>query len=352
MNAQDQLIWDKNFPIGNYEIKMWVQYAGEDTVALETTLSIGATITATASPLEGGTTDGEGCYFAGESATLKAIPNYEYEFFSWTENEILVSDNEQYIFTVTDNRTLVANFRKITYTVTANANDSDYGNATGAGVYEINTNVNVEAIVNDCYRFANWTMDGKLVSTDNLYTFTITENKNLVANFYALDFDTYSPILWDNTFMLNLRKLREDGYEYTECLWYKNGIEEKDTRTINEFSYSAGPYEGNLLELAPTYYMFELITNNLGNLCSSKKMIDSYTLNANLLAYPNPVLSGGLITVEGFTPNTPIYIYNKYGACVGSSTTSENTVALTLNYPSGIYLIRSNNKTTKVIIIK
>jgi hypothetical protein len=212
--------------------------------------------------------------------------------------------------------------------------------------------VRVEAFANSCYRFANWTINGVVASTDNPYVFTVTKNTDLVANFYALDFDTYAPILWDNTFMLNLRKLREDGYEYTGCLWYKNGIEEKDTRTINEFSYSAGPYEGDLLELSPTYYMFELITKNYGNLCSSKKMIDKYTLHSSMLAYPNPVQTGTSLTVVGFTPNTPIYIYNQYGACVGSSITSENATTLTLNYPPGIYLIRSNNKTAKVLIVK
>jgi hypothetical protein len=81
-------------------------------------------------------------------------------------------------------------------------------------------------------------------------------------------------------------------------------------------------------------------------------MIDSYIFKAGLLAYPNPVLSGSQITVEGFSPNNPVYIYNQYGACVGSSIATENNTTLTLNHPPGIYLIRSNNKTTKIIIVK
>jgi hypothetical protein len=352
ISARDLLIWDKNFPTGEYEITMKVKYIDGDSATLETILNIGAEILVTASPTEGGKVTGEGCYLAGKLANLTAKPNYEYEFTGWTENNTPVSTSETYSFTVTEPRTLVANFRKITYSVTVDVSNSDYGDATGAGVYEINTPVQVEALVNDCYRFTYWTIDGVVGPTNNPYVFTATKNVSLVANFSVLDFDTYAPILWDNTFMLNLKKLREDGYEYTHCLWYKNGIEEKDTRTINEFSYSAGPYEGDLLELSPTYYKFELITKNLGNLCSSKKMIDSYIFKAGLLAYPNPVLAGSMLTVTGFTPNNPIYIYNQYGACVGSSIATENNTTLTLNYPPGIYLVRSNNKTTKILIMK
>jgi len=351
ISARDMLIWEKNFPLGKHEIKMVAQFVGGDSLVLETFFNVGAEIRASILPSEGGTVAGGGCYLEGELATLTAkISSDEYYFFNWTENDIPVSTNEIYFFTVTEPRTLVANFRKITYNVSVDVNEHDYGYATGTGEYEINTPVRVEAFVNDCYRFTNWTIDDVEISKNNPYIFTATENVNLVANFYALDFDTYSPILWDNTFMLNLRKLRDDGFEYTGCLWYKNGIEEKDTRTINEFSYSAGHYETDLLELAPTYYMFELITKNFGNMCSTKKTIDSYVFNANFLAYPNPVFSGGPLNVEGLTPNTPFYIYNSYGACVGSFITEENAITLTLNYPPGIYLIRSNNKTIKILI--
>jgi len=350
--AQDKLIWDKYLPIGEYKVEMWVRYADDDTVTLETTLYIGAAITAIASPPQGGTVTGAGCYFEGSQATLTATPIGLYEFVNWKEADTVVSTNSTFTFTVSHNRDFMARFSKDDLTVTIDVNDSDYGYATGEGDYEKYSTVTVEAFVNDCYRFANWTKDGEEVSTDSKYVFTITENINLTANFYALDFDTYSPTLWCNTFLLNLRKLREDGYEYTGCLWYKNGIEEPDTRTINEFSYSAGPYEGDLLEFAPTYYMFELITKNFGNLCSTKKRIDSCTFHKGLMAYPNPVWAGNQLTLAGFTPNMPIYIYNQYGTCVGSTVSAENTTTLTLNYPPGIYLIRSNNKTTKIVIVK
>jgi len=309
-------------------------------------------ITTIPSPTIGGNTFGDGYYPLGDSATVSAIANDEYSFLYWTENSTIVSNKASYSFVVTESRTLVAKFSKGECIINVEIPNEDYGSVTGAGMYETNDTIRLEAIANYCYRFESWTIDGVVVSTDNPYIFIATESVNLVANFSALDFDTYAPILWCNTFMLNLKKLREDGYEFTGCLWYKNGIEEPDTRTINEFSYSAGPYEGDRLEFAPTYYMFELITKNFGNLCSSKKMIENCTFHKGLMAYPNPVWAGNQITVAGFTPNSVIYIYNQYGACVGSTVSAENTTTLTLNYPPGIYLIRSEHKTAKILIIK
>jgi hypothetical protein len=235
--------------------------------------------------------------------------------------------------------------------VNVEVNEPDYGSATGAGNYMAYSKAQVEAFVNDCYRFANWTIDSVVVSGDNPYIFTVTKNVNLVANFYALDFDTYCPTLWENTFMLNLRKLREDGYEVTGCKWFKNGIELTKTNTINEFSYSAGPNQSDLLELTPTYYHFELITNNFGTLCSSKKILAGYHVD-KLIVYPNPVAAGTPLTIIGTNKDAPINVYNLYGAYVGSAMGEESIVKIILDLPNGIYFIRSNNKVAKIVVIK
>jgi len=287
----------------------------------------------------------------GTEIKVSATANPKYTFVSWEENGYFLTASDSYTFTVTKDRNLTATFRK-GFTLTVDVNDSDYGTATGEGVYEPNTYVKIQAFANECHPFINWTINNEELSTENPYRFTIREDMNIVANFRALDFDTFARVLWDNTFMLHLRKLQEGGYQYTGCLWYKNGVEEPDTRTINNFSYSAGPYESDLLELAPTYYSFKLRTKNFGNVCSSKKTIDSYQFTNKLLAYPNPVLMGGQLTIAGLPPNSTLYIYNQYGACVGTTMVTENTTTLTLNYSPGIYLIRSNNKTTKILIVR
>jgi len=57
------------------------------------------------------------------------------------------------------------------------------GTVSGTGNYEINTNVTVTAIPNLGYSFSNWTKNGAIVSEDATYTFAVTQNIVLYANF-------------------------------------------------------------------------------------------------------------------------------------------------------------------------
>jgi hypothetical protein len=67
--------------------------------------------------------------------------------------------------------------------VTVAVSPDKAGVVTGAGSYEINGNVTVTATANAGYTFVNWTENNKVVSEDAEYTFTITKDRTLVANF-------------------------------------------------------------------------------------------------------------------------------------------------------------------------
>ena len=267
------------------------------------------------------------------------------------------------MFTANDDRKLTANFEYLTYSVNVNVNNRDYGFATGTGVHKSCAPVKVEAFVNNCYRFLNWTIDDVVVSTDNPYSFTANQNVDIVANFYALDFDTYAPVmLKDNTFMLNLKKLNDDGYEVTGCKWFKNGIEETDTRTINEFSYSAGIEITDKLD-QDHVYNFQIFTKNDGALCSSKKIfkprryLTSSTeegifgnTGSELRIYPNPLPHGSLLTIEGVTAGSSIVMYNSSGAIVKSVVAKDSTVTLSITVPAGVYIIRVGERAVKIVV--
>ncbi|MCL2289506.1 MAG: T9SS type A sorting domain-containing protein [Bacteroidetes bacterium] len=304
------------------------------------------TITLAANPTEGGTVEGAGDYYYAVPATVTATPKPGYEFV------------KQFTFTVLESLTLTANFEKTILTVTVAVNDTTLGRASGAGQYQRNATVQVRAVPNSGYSFENWTIGGVVVSTNPAYHFVITEDTDLVANFTALDFDTYAATLWENTFMLNKLLLGEEGYEVTGCKWFKSGREEKNTNTVDEFSYSAGPNKTDLLEPAPTYYMFRITTEDGRTLYSTKKIMNYYDLapgakSNKLFVYPNPVASGATFTVEGVVEDSPIFVYNQFGLCV-SYTPAPGTSIVTLNLdlPVGVYLIRSENKTEKIVITK
>jgi hypothetical protein len=53
---------------------------------------------------------GAGIYTHGDNVTLTATPNENYKFVNWTEDGILVSEEQTYVFEITSDRNLVANF--------------------------------------------------------------------------------------------------------------------------------------------------------------------------------------------------------------------------------------------------
>lgn len=60
---------------------------------------------------------------------------------------------------------------------------AENGTVEGAGTYKDNATATLTATANDGYVFKNWTKNGSVVSTVNPYSFTVTEDVELVANF-------------------------------------------------------------------------------------------------------------------------------------------------------------------------
>ena len=143
------------------------------------------TVTASANPTAGGTVTGAGVYSAHTLCTLTATANAGYTFINWTRNGSVASTDPTYSFYVTENTTCVANFSQTlpSYTVTAIANPTEGGSIIGAGRYNEGANATLEATANEGYIFVNWTEDGVEVSTEPIYSFSVTGDRDLVANF-------------------------------------------------------------------------------------------------------------------------------------------------------------------------
>ena len=76
-----------------------------------------------------------------------------------------------------------------TYTINASANPVEGGTVSGGGEFQFGQTCTLTAITNSGYIFNNWTENGEVVSTENPYTFTVTGNRELVANFEEEDDD-------------------------------------------------------------------------------------------------------------------------------------------------------------------
>jgi uncharacterized repeat protein (TIGR02543 family) len=140
-------------------------------------------INTSADPYNGGTINGGGTYNYGQTCTLTATPNPGYTFLHWTKNGTQVSSNEVYSFTVTETASFVAHFQLNNYVINVSANPSNGGTVSGCGAYHYGDNCTVTATTNYGFNFINWTENGNPVSNQPSYTFTITSDRNLVANF-------------------------------------------------------------------------------------------------------------------------------------------------------------------------
>ncbi|MDL2240829.1 T9SS type A sorting domain-containing protein, partial [Bacteroidales bacterium OttesenSCG-928-K22] len=142
-------------------------------------------ITATSNPIAGGTITGAGTYLEGTNVTLTATANPGFEFVNWTENGSNISTNNVLTFIAGEDRTLTANFNNTIegHSITLIANPQEGGILTGGGIFEEGAEITVTATTNTNYEFINWTENGIEVSTNNSYSFTVENDRELTANF-------------------------------------------------------------------------------------------------------------------------------------------------------------------------
>jgi len=70
-----------------------------------------------------------------------------------------------------------------TYAISTTSNPADGGSTSGDNTYSSGASCTVSATPNSGYIFVNWTEDGVVVSSDADYTFTVSADRSLVANF-------------------------------------------------------------------------------------------------------------------------------------------------------------------------
>lgn len=77
-------------------------------------------------------------------------------------------------------------FTPETFVVTVEAIPGDAGLVSGGGTYVVGSTATVTATPGEIYSFVNWTEDGTVVSTDPEYSFTVTADRALIANFEVI----------------------------------------------------------------------------------------------------------------------------------------------------------------------
>ena len=255
------------------------------------------TVTVAANPSNAGTVTGGGTYNQGQSCTVSATANTGYTFSNWTENGNVISSNATYTFNVEGNRNLVANFTENTYTITVSANPSNGGTATGGGTFTYGQSCTVTATANTGYSFVNWTENGEVVTTNANYTFIVTGNRTLVANFTLNSYTitvTADPSEggrvtgagnYDHGTSCTLTATANENYEFIN--WTKNGIEVSTDATFTFIVTASEEYVAH-------FYFDDLVGENAST-CQ---------------IFPNPFTSSLSITTENTAQSVRVYDLN------------------------------------------
>ncbi len=195
-------------------------------------------------PTTGGITKGDGNFAYGDLCTISTSVNPGHVFNGWSENQTVVSNQNSYSFVVNSNRILVANFAVINYPVLTAVKPLASGTISGGGIYYMyGQNCTLIATPNTGYTFTNWTENGTVVSTNANYTFTVSANRTLVANFAVSSYQISTSVFPTNSGIvngagiyaygtsINLTATANSGYEFFN--WTENNIEESKSSLFN-----------------------------------------------------------------------------------------------------------------------
>ena len=158
-----------------------------------------------------GTVTGAGTYDYGTEVTIEAIANEGYHFVQWSDGNTENPRTFTIIDSIPENINLTAEFAINQYQVTLDSDGN--GSVTGAGTYDYGTEVTIEAIANDGYRFVLWS-DG---NRENPRMIVVTEDIELSAKFELdgtpVDNITNSNvIIYTNGYTLHIEGAETDYY--------------------------------------------------------------------------------------------------------------------------------------------
>jgi hypothetical protein len=273
-----------------------------------------------------GTITGAGKYAKNTQATLIAEEtNSQYRFNNWTDkDDTVLSSSDTYTFTVNGDITINANFLINPHFTSTILPDSSYGSVLinsedwGEGYYKPNTQISVEGLMDEKAYFINWTDDnGDIVSSNNPYTFTITEDTHLNANYgdcyhititdspYGeVDYDEYV-IPGNNT---TIEAIPNSGYAFIE--WQVNSL---TVSTDNPYTFI--PVSD--VEITPIYAPAYTITTQVN------------PNNSGTISGGGNIVSGETCTLTATPDNA--YIFSEWQDNQGTTLSTSNPYSFTVN---------------------
>lgn len=109
----------------------------------------------------------------GWNINISSVPYIPSEWLVEGENEVQIFVEEFYGSGGLGKLVLQGNIKDKDYEVTLNVEPSESGTVSGDGTYNYDDNVNLEADPAEGYDFTGWRLNGDIVSTDEIYSFSM-----------------------------------------------------------------------------------------------------------------------------------------------------------------------------------
>ena len=255
----------------------------------------GYTVTASASPAEGGTVTGSGTYAYEEKAVLTAAPNEGYEFVGWySGNEFITNSNSLTVGPYDEPYEIeaTAKFIKKTYSVSVTADPAEGGTVTGGGTYEYGAEVTMTAAPNAGYTFVGWYVlddeyDEFYLGDALSHTLRdVDDNYSYIAKFEKIAPTTY-------TVTVNA----SEGGTASGGGTFEQGASATVTAAANDGYTFDGWYDGSTKVSAEAAYVFTVTKNIILTAKFTKNAPTTYTVTAT--ASEGGTASGGGTFVQG-----------------------------------------------------
>lgn len=146
------------------------------------------TITLKMDTEHGGKVFGEGTFAYGESKTIRAETNMGYTFVGWYKGEEKVCETLKLTFRVKEDVTYTAKWEEVPVSVAQN--DAAAGTVDGPTKTTLGEKVKITATTNKGYTFLGWYVGDELVTEEEVYQFSLSDNMERVT--YTAKWTSYT----------------------------------------------------------------------------------------------------------------------------------------------------------------
>lgn len=242
--------------------------------------------------------------------------------------------------------------------IQATTNPVEGGTVTGAGIYRDGDTCTLTVTANEGYSFINWTENDEVVSYDATYSFIVTRDRNLVANFgYAHTQALSNGWNWWST-CIELNGM--DGLAQLENSIGDAGliIKGRTEGFVEAYLYNDVLYWFGTLDSIVNEQMYMIRTNAecnaiiAGDIATPSDHPISINSGWNWMGFPVNHDVNVEVAMSGFTPENNDVIKGRNGYTTYYSDGNYNMWFGTLNTlePGKGYMYRSNSDTPKTLV--